>query len=322
MINLLTRIPVPYSAVSFYRSTGPFQHLRKIMPLQLNQPEHYNWMSIGMNDICFIERPHTANDLALIELCKSINIPVVIDYDDNLFEIPPWNPCYKTYTLNICAIMGRCIQLADEVTVSTERLGEYLNKFRAKECEIIPNAFPSHLIDFNEPTPPREKLVTWRGSNTHVRDLLLAVDGITEAHKKFPDWQFVFLGDPGWDVLEELPFVKTISPLDPVPYIKKLWKLAPAIHIVPLVDDEFNRCKSNIAYLEATYAGAKVIAPAWDEWVKSWVYRGAESFGETLLTLMEHESGKGVPDERDYVANNLLLDQVNLKRKELFESLV
>jgi hypothetical protein len=38
---------------------------------------------------------------------------------------------------------------------------------------------------------------------------------------------------------------------------------SPDYIVVPLVNDAFNRCKSNIAWIEATNAGAVTIAPSY-----------------------------------------------------------
>ncbi len=65
-------------------------------------------------------------------------------------------------------------------------------------------------------------------------------------------------------------------------------RLQPAIMIVPLVDNDFNRAKSNIAWLEGCFAGAAVIAPDFPEFQRPGVlnYSSPEQFGDVLGNAM------------------------------------
>lgn len=325
MINILTRIDAPWSGVSLYRSTGPFQHLRNKMDIMFMEPQSYNWMSIGASDVVFLERPHTDKDVNLVRMCNDLNKPVIVDYDDDLFNIPPWNPSYKIYDQHIKENIKFILSQADAVTCSTEHLANQLNIHRGtkSECVVIENALPSHLINPAQQLPPRNKMITWRGSNTHLKDICLVYESLKVALDKHPDWMMTFLGDPPYEAIERFGGrVIHIPSLEPVPYLNTLFKLAPSIHIVPLKDDLFNRSKSNVSYIEGAYAGARVIAPEWNGWENPgcWTYEDIADFNNSLLYLMEcmdHSDGG-----HEYVMNNLTLDQVNLKRKNLFESFV
>lgn len=328
MINVLVRIPTPYSAVSFYRSTGPFQHLRSIMNITFSEPLSYNWTSLGYADVVFLERPHTDNDLALVKLAKNLKRPVIVDYDDDLFSVPDWNPSFSQYGLKAKENIKEILSLADAVTVTTEKLADVLNSYRGlrKPCDIIPNAFPNHLITFKTPQkPPRQKIITWRGSSTHLKDLRIAYDGLRTFFERNPDWRIVFMGEPPYEAIERIgKYGSVIHSLEPIQYLNTLYSLAPAIHIVPLVDNEFNRSKSNIAYLEATFAGAAVLAPDWMEWQQPgcWNYPGSHDGFKSMLLAIGGDYYHSPGTANDHVAYNLTLDQVNLKRKALFESFV
>jgi hypothetical protein len=55
---------------------------------------------------------------------------------------------------------------------------------------------------------------------------------------------------------------------DMVQYLHYIQQLRPKLFIVPLIDHQFNRAKSNISWLEATTAGAVCLATDLPEFVR------------------------------------------------------
>lgn len=88
-------------------------------------------------------------------------------------------------------------------------------------------------------------------------------------------------------------------------YIKNLCHLAPEIHIVPLEFNEFNNCKSNIAWIEATLAGAKVIASPANEFKDMGMMGNMRN-----LTEGDHKLSW------EFIMDNLLLTSLNKLRLE------
>jgi hypothetical protein len=73
----------------------------------------------------------------------------------------------------------------------------------------------------------------------------------------------MFVGDDPW-FTRFIPKSRRIvikQPLDIYEYMQLIVQTHPALMIVPLVDSNFNRCKSDCAWLEGTFAGATVLAP-------------------------------------------------------------
>jgi hypothetical protein len=84
---------------------------------------------------------------------------------------------------------------------------------------------------------------------------------------------------------------------------------------VPLVDNEFNRAKSNIAWLEGTWAGAKTIASDLPEFNKP---------GVTVYKPGELPRNNFTPDSEiswDYISKNLTLDLINASREHILDTL-
>ncbi len=105
-----------------------------------------------------------------------------------------------------------------------------------------------------------------------------------------------------------------------------LSEAAPSAMIFPLHEHPFNRCKSNIAWLEATFAGAACIAPDWAEWRHPGVlnYTDEHSFSDQMNSVM-----RGDVDVEDlartswaYIQDNLTLEKVNKLRWQVVTSLL
>lgn len=292
--KILCRIPCAWDATALYRSTGPFNDLRTKADYSFKEAHTYNWVVIGSHDAVFLQRPFTEQDLQLAHLTKRCNKPLVIDFDDDLFSVPEHNPAFKFYASEKThEIMRRVVALADQVIVSTQELAKVYNQFRGTKdaCVIIPNAFPDHMRAFDKTVSPREKIISWRGSNTHAMDLRTIHPAIVHVTKNYPDWKWAFIGDADFDTLNLVPREQRIQipTQDPLDYLETFKTLKPTVHIIPLLDNQFNRAKSNIAWIEATFAGAATIAPNWPEWQKQGVltYSNLEEFVAKLVGIIQ-----------------------------------
>jgi hypothetical protein len=110
-------------------------------------------------------------------------------------------------------------------------------------------------------------------------------------------------------------------------YMDAFARLGPWLHIVPLANNGFNRSKSNLAWLEATAAGAVVLAPALEEWQRPGIvnYKDASDFGNKLSRLMDEFNAPGchpnVTLSRAYIRENLSLRCLNAQRWEILNEL-
>ncbi len=114
---------------------------------------------------------------------------------------------------------------------------------------------------------------------------------------------------------------------EPWLYMEALNRLAPWVHIVPLEFNRFNACKSILAWIEASAAGAIVVAPDLPEYREPSVllYRNAEHFGRVLKEVMEaftdHAPSGWVLQSQQHIRENLRLEQMNTKRWEILNEL-
>jgi len=327
-MKILVSTPTEYDSTSFYRCWGVLHNLNKDMggKLQLDSFSrgNYDWSKLSGYDILFLHRPSSAVVLNLVQYCKQIGVKVWVDYDDNLFNLPYENRAYDNYKLDVKKLMRTILENADIITVSTQPLADFFkhNLFIPNPIEVIPNALNDRFFKmaekFNE-----DKNYFWRGSETHYGDILDFTNEIYEgiANTTVP-WYFVgykphiLMRNFGDDRL------KYVEPQDPILYHSTFKSLKPHIMHVPLSSNALNESKSNIAWIEATYAGAVTIAPDWKEWKMPGVlnYKSNEEY-QSLLINPPSNLAELWKQSHDYIKENLLLSKVNQKRKTIIENL-
>lgn len=336
MHSVLCHIPNVFDATAFYRSTHVFDQLRKTGSVEFKHTREFNRAHISSNDILFMQRPSLSDDIKIMSIAKDVNVPVWVDYDDDLFSVPGHNPASRFYVKDVLDNMAKIIVNADAISVSTDtlknRFVSLLSQFTDKEALekkiwVIPNAFPDHLNmpKIGDQLPERTKRVVWRGSHTHEMDLCSVGGALDLASRQFPDWEFVFMGDPAWSVVDNIDPSRrqVIKTQDTLEYFKTLYSLAPSIMIVPLLDNEFNRSKSNIAWIEGTWAGAACLVPNFPEWTDKGAFEQTH-FVTDLIHMLDGSMDLNavVKSSQVYIREHLMLSQVNRKRRGLLDSLL
>lgn len=311
---------ISYSATdscAFYRSSGILKDLQSKLPKAnftvLNLPLQIVW-TLTKFDLVMIQRPYTSDALSLIIYLKTCNVPVWVDWDDDLFHLNPENPAYIEYANeNVQKVMIEIIKQATIVTVSTEYLRQILLPLN-ENIRIIPNALNDGLFDRKGRDHKQTNQIVWRGPENHIYDLLEYEKPIRQGIKKLKDWVFVFMGFAPW-MFRGLK-IQALGMVDLMLYYKQLENIAPAILHVPLADNTFNRCRSNVAYLEATYAGAVTICPGWWDAIGSLKYDNAAEYFECLKLAASKEIDRVSMAKMayEYVQDCLVLSKVNEKR--------
>lgn len=324
MRTLLAICPSASDATSFYRGMGPLTALR-VPGWQVEAaPPAIDWTVLARADAVFMQRPSAPAYLQIFEMAKNLGRPVWVDYDDDLTDVPPSNPTHQKYAVergNVAVIAAH----ADVVTTSTGVLARRMSDLGARDVRVVPNAWDDRFFKNFAPARPLEKLVFWRGSATHDEDLDVHLGGIAEIHRAHPDWRWLFCGSPFWKVREVIAAAQlAVDPVsrDPVDYLRRLERLPAGVALVPLKDSPFNRAKSNIAWLEATYAGAAAVGPDFPEWDRPGVttYGAGVGLAEAFGRAAECYA-RNVAESRAYIQEHLLLSRVNRLRAEILGGL-
>lgn len=310
--------------------------MRRERPGKLNLAflKDYNWSSLCLGDGLFLQRPYNRDHKTVVSMAKAQGLPIWLDYDDDLFSVPTDNPSYRIYgdpdvQKNIASI----ISMADVITVSTEALKQKLTRLhdeilKKTDCDIrvVPNALMTNIIQGQPNFGKRNPLIFWRGSSTHHRDVMSVSKEILKVHSEFKEFTWHFIGDRLWFLTDYMKHEETLvsEPLDTIEYFDHIQKIAPLVIIVPLNDSQFNQCKSNIAWIEGTYAGALTIAPTqMEEFNKPGVlrYSTPEEFENILRQVMlgGFNQSPAVQQSWQYIQENLLIEKVNLGRWGVIE---
>lgn len=327
MIKILTSIPNPRDATSFYRVLSPLGDLRKKMEVDFSFSTDYFWGAFRINDIFFSQRPQTLEHLYALKQAKRCGIPTWVDYDDDVLNVPLCNHVHYVYEEDKENIK-ESLKIADFVTVSTNKLKTKFSAYTKNEPIVIPNALDLELVG-RPKLKNRSNRILWRGSKSHEKDVMLYLSEIVSLINATPNHEWYFLGDVTWmwKIRERVGKNAFFLPnKDILDYFDTITDLAPIVTIVPLENNEFNRCKSNINWIEATYAGSLTIAPQWEEWNKPGVihYDSNESFYNQIISVLNWTKDYSVnyKESNQYIVENLLLTDVNKARVDLIHKLL
>ena len=324
-MKILFVTPNPSDALSFYRGAGPLRRLREHHDIEYVQPSEMNWATVVNCDLVFFQRPYTADHKKVIEICKQWGVPCVVDYDDWLYELSADNPAFHTYNNNKDNY-HYAAESADALMVATHDMADlYMDRYGI-EATVIPNAYDDQLFT-PRPLDEHDKIVLWRGSNSHTQDLVSVRKGWLSLIRKHTDWQFVFINVPPWWLSEGFENVKTVAPRSTREYMDMIQKLKPAIMTHPLMDCAFNRAKSMCSWIEASHAGAAFVGPDFLEYQRDGItnYKAGDSssFHEAIDGLIT-EPTRIIENARKgqrLITGELSLREVNKKRMEVFRSL-
>jgi hypothetical protein len=330
------------TAVSYYRTNVPFAELSRTHghEIRIIEPKNLSNDALHYFDVVVFHRPESDIELRLMWLCHVAGVKTWVDIDDLLWKIPSSNPASMMFTPTSKTNLQRAFLNADIVTCSTPQLSKEIDQEFGVEAFVIPNAYNDRQplsVEFN--TERDEALLLYRGSNTHDGDLYQHRD----AFKQLPNVQYNFMGLQPWYMLTRYggnldrlfmhPYKQSV--LD---YFAVIMNMNPSFFIFPLEDNTFNVCKSNIAAIEATMAGALMIAPAYmPEFSKVdgvLLYDNVFHLAEIIETIsIDYHAGNRKVQEleiyrklfnrqRDWVKKNCALSDANNKRNQLLSVII
>jgi FkbM family methyltransferase len=245
----------------------------------------------------FFPRPETARFLDY--LC-SLGKPIIFEIDDLLTQLPPTNWNYgwgMLSTPHICKFIRKCTA----VTVSTEELKNHYSSF-SDTIHILPSLLDSKLWHKTSPSSSAPVVIGYAGTITNNTDLLLLEEVLDRIALRYGSRvAFTFMGCaterisrlPGFSFIQ---FEETFEA-----YARKLQEIPVDIMLAPLEDNSFNRCKSNIKWLEYSSCGIAGI------YADLPPYNTTVTHGETGLLV-------GGEPEQWFQAISLLIDRPDFRQ--------
>ena len=280
MINIAMMCPNPIDATSYYRAWGPFNALRKqyrSSDINLVEFTTGEWPKLGNCDIAFLQRPFLKQHLEAAKACKDRSIPLWIDYDDDLMNVPKENPSYEPYK-DAPKVIKQIVGYADIITASKKEILDSLGV----EGEVIQNAVGEEWGKPDLSWEGRGNVVVWRGTESHRADLLDAKDEFLKAYEemKVYGWKYVFMGWNPWFITEKMD--KEDYHYEPqkslFEFSKSMSLLRAKVFWFPLRDNKLNRAKSLNCWEDATHFGSLFVCPRW--------YMGAHNCSDDLMKTM------------------------------------
>lgn len=211
-------------------------------------------------------------------------IKFVVDMDDNIFDVSPFNPSYERnglYEVDIevdgkkfeirdgssgfysekpidfkdnrrrVELAGECLKLADLVTTPSPVLAGVFKKFNSN-VKVLKNA-----IDFSMwyplPLVKDDKVrIGWQGGWSHYMDFFEVKEPLEEIMKENPNVILVISGQKFDGIFENIPkdrieFQPWVN-IEVYPWMFKTLNID--IGIAPIENNKFNTCKSEIKWEE------------------------------------------------------------------------
>lgn len=188
--------------------------------------------------------------------------PFLVEIDDYIINVPKINMGSTQYYpgSGMVQIALQQMRQSDGIIVSTPYLGELYREFNPS-IYVMENGIDFSLWGSFSPNPHREEVrIGWAGGASHNQDLASVKDVIHYILNKYENTKFYCIhGCP--DFFKNHPKIVNVlefRPIDKYPEWLKSFNLD--IGIAPLIDNNFNRGKSNLRWLEYSAMGIPTVA--------------------------------------------------------------
>lgn len=326
-----------------YDGSGPKYHRILLACHGLEQHDyqvqivrHVEEKDLADTDILLFNRLIAGSNVKqLIEWREKYGFKMVCDMDDH-YILGKDHPLYEGYQVHkVSERIVSFIQASDLITVTHERLqAEIIKAFPRHEdtVHVLPNCIPRVQQFLVEKIPSELTRLFWAGGITHRKDLELLRNDLKKIKRdkvklvmcgyehNDPEWKAmakIFTTDSAYNtqVFESLPvheYYRAYAHCD--------------ISLIPLVDNEFNKCKSNLKILEAANIGAPCIVSRVHPYLdfpdhlvnyvdshRPWYYQIKKLLSDEGL---QRAQGFGL---QEYVNRHYNFEKITLERKQIFD---
>ncbi len=232
--------------------------------------------------------PHVG---AVIARAKSLGKRVLYDIDDLVFDARYAHLVMETlaqkveeqslqYWFGSFARAGTIMHLCDGVITTNAFLADKIRDFSGLPTWTVPNFLNQAQIELSSRIRAAKQRSGWErdgqtdigyfsGTPTHKRDFALIEPALVTVFESNPDVRLRIVGFPPQSELLA-PFAHRIETLPLQDFLNLQRVIGEVeINVVPLQDNEFANCKSELKYFEAAIVGTATIA------TPTFTYRGA-----------------------------------------------
>tara|TARA_B100001123_G_scaffold17143_2_gene19181 strand:- start:1120 stop:2250 length:1131 start_codon:yes stop_codon:yes gene_type:complete len=278
------------------------------------------------SDVIHVPRVSCDTMHRLMETLQPLGKKIIIDHDDDIFNVNPFSPWYRDFgtkevKINIdgkeevlwkngtdgeprsidieaniekMQVARECLRMADAVTVTTKELADVYSEYNHR-VYTLPNC-----IDFNHwlinPKENEKVKIIWQGGDSHYQDLISIKKPLINVLNKYKEFvQFILCGEYFEGFANDLPsgIVRYYPWISVDAHSYRMSALNADIGIVPIIHDKFNAGKSPIKFHE--YSAIKTATLASDyppyskvieDGVNGYLFKTEQEFEEKLLLLI------------------------------------
>lgn len=228
--------------------------------------DQFEWATVDKYldgaDVVVTSKMHHGQVFAALMAYRDVyGYKLVVDTDDAADLTPRYNQSFENYHAGagLVRIVKAELREADLVTASTQILADHVRPINGN-IVVIPNVVDTALHlkakgRTKEARHANDIRIYWGGGGGHYDDLLLVKNALLRVFKENPNVKLVFSNFiPDWAI--DLPpfnvFMIRFAHFNAYPKVLK-W-LCADVALAPLVDSQFNRCKSHVKYLDYAMA--------------------------------------------------------------------
>jgi len=271
-----------YRCYNVYQATLQSQHWQAIY-FYASELEIVKKLLYEIDLIIFTRNRWIAEFDMIFIRAKNYGVKIIFDVDDLVFDLDKLPLLTNTLSINLnsnehydfwFSYIGRIYftaKKADGFITTNEFLGNVIRKKFAKPTQIIINslnneqiATSNHLCDLKKVANPNDKFVIgyFSGTPSHINDFLLIYKELLTLLDEFKQISIKIVGFmelPG-DVSEYLHRgqIKIVPLVDFLELQRLIAEVD--VNIVPLVDNEFTNCKSELKYFESAIVRTPTVA--------------------------------------------------------------
>lgn len=225
-------------------------------------------------DLVILQRAKWSFELeSFIRVLKNRKIKIIYDMDDLIYHtkyVPKYLNSigdYREFVIDSFFALSKRYEMiasiSDGMIVTTESLKKYMESDFKKPVWILSNFLnleqeeeSKKIVQMKKNTYRDDKFVIgyFSGSNSHQRDLEIVESALVELMEKYDNIYLKIVGFMNLsDRLQEWKKRGRIIFEKFVPYQELQYKIASVdVNIIPLQKHEFNECKSELKYFEAS----------------------------------------------------------------------
>jgi glycosyltransferase involved in cell wall biosynthesis len=229
---------------------------------------------INRVDIVAFQRPNHKQLVELMEMTKQKGKKIIFD-DDDTFKVGegvvPQGKEEEEFAKEVTENREKALNLSDGASCTTEFLAKELREHN-NNVSVLPNCIDkddASNVDENTTGKPRILIL---GSVISNDDYLVAKKAIESIADKVT---FVLLGVPDLEKYktyqEDMKFWRSLPDVEEIGnvafgnYYNTIQETMADLVIAPRADNYFNRCKSNLKYLEASLFAIPFIGQAFED---------------------------------------------------------